>query len=421
MDLKKVFKGKTGQIMIALLLGVIAGCLLKLGSDIKFISDIIVGGFLQFFGSGFINLIKMTVVPLVFFSLVCGISSFGDIKQLGRIGGKVILFFMLSTAVAVAVAILFGIIFHPGSGLDMSSMVQGDYTIPESQPLVQTFLDMLPTNPIAAMAEGNMLQVIVFSVFVGLAFSLMGKKAEKLVDLFELLNDCVMKIVEMVMFFAPIGVFSLIANTVFNVGLDSLVSIAKFVAVVAIAMLLHAFVIYGGVLKTAGLKVRPFMKSYSKVAGVTFSTASSNAALPFSMESMEELGVGRSIYSFALPLGATINMNGTAIMQGVAVVFIAQVFGIDLSIGSYLTVILTAVLASIGTAGVPGVGMITLSMVLQSAGLPLEGIALIIGFDRILDMMRTTVNVMGDCVCSVFVAKTEKELDMNKYNAVIEK
>ena len=421
MELKKILQGKTGQIMIALLLGVVVGCLLKLGSNVTFISDIVVGGFLQFFGTGFINLIKMTVVPLVFFSLVCGISSFGDIKQLGRIGGKVIIFFLLSTAIAVAVAILFGILFQPGAGLDMSSMVQSDYTIPESQPLVQTFLDMLPTNPIAAMAEGNMLQVIVFSVFVGLAFSLMGKKAEKLVDLFELFNDCVMKIVEMVMFFAPLGVFSLIANTVFNVGLDSLVSIAKFVAVVTIAMLLHAFVIYGGVLKAAGLKVRPFMKSYSKVAGVTFSTASSNAALPFSMESMEELGVGRSIYSFALPLGATINMNGTAIMQGVAVVFIAQVFGIDLSIGSYLTVILTAVLASIGTAGVPGVGMITLSMVLQSVGLPLEGIALIIGFDRILDMMRTTVNVMGDCVCSVFVAKTEKELDMEKYNAVIQK
>ena len=415
--MKKLFKDKTGQIIIGLTLGIIIGLLIKLVPEGAFRDDFLVGGVIEFLGTGFINFIKMTVVPLVFVSLVCGMSTFGDAKKLGRVGSKVIGFYMITTAIAVTLALGLGLLFNPGNGLDLSSIMQGEYTIPESQPLVQVFLDMIPTNPIKAMAEGNMLQVIIFAVLIGISLNIIGEKGEPLVKLFDSANDCIMKVVDLVMTFAPAGVCALITKTVFSVGFESLLSIAKFIGVVAVGMLIHSFIIYGGLFKIlTRLPLKPFFKAYSKVAGVTFSTSSSNAALPLSMESMENLGVNKSIYSFSLPLGATINMDGTAIMQGVAVVFIAQVYNIDLSIGVLLSVILTAVLASVGTAGVPGVGMITLAMVLQSANLPLEGIALIIGFDRILDMMRTTVNVMGDCVCSVIVAKSEKELNEEKYS-----
>lgn len=414
--MKKVFKDKTSQIMFGLCLGVLLGVLIKLIPEGSFRNDVLVGGIIEFLGTGFINLIKMTVVPLVFVSLVCGMSTFGDAKKLGRIGSKVLGFYLITTAIAITLALGLGLLFKPGSGLDLSNMMQGSYTIPESQPIVQIFLDMIPTNPIKSMAEGNMLQVIVFAVIIGLAINLIGEKGEILIKFFDACNDCIMKVVSMVMTIAPIGVCALITRTVYSVGFDSLLSIAKFIGVVALGMIIHGLFVYGTALKTlTGLSIKQFLKSYSKVAGVTFSTSSSNAALPVSMESMENLGVSKSIYSFSLPLGATINMDGTAIMQGVAVIFISQVYNIDLSVGTLLSVILTAVLASVGTAGVPGVGMITLAMVLQSANLPLEGIALIIGFDRILDMMRTTVNVMGDCICSVIVAKSEKELDMDKY------
>ena len=414
--MKKMFKDKTAQIMVGLILGIILGLLVKLIPESSFRDNFLIGGIIEFLGSGFINLIKMTVVPLVFVSLVCGMSTFGDAKKLGRVGSKVIGFYFITTGLAVTLALGLGLLFKPGSGLNLSDMIQGEYTIPESQPLVQIFLDMIPTNPIKAMVEGNMLQVIVFAVIIGFALNLIGEKGDPLVKLFNSANDCIMKVVDLVMTLAPIGVCALITKTVFSVGFESLFGIAKFIGVVALGMIIHSFVIYGGAFKIlTRLPLGPFYKAYSKVAGVTFSTSSSNAALPVSMESMDNLGVSRSIYSFSLPLGATINMDGTAIMQGVAVVFIAQVYNIDLSLGVLLSVILTAVLASVGTAGVPGVGMITLAMVLQSANLPLSGIALIIGFDRILDMMRTTVNVMGDCVCSVIVAKNEKELNEEKY------
>ena len=420
-SLKKMFKGTTGKIFLALILGVVVGLLLKLipaGQD--FIKNVVVDNILYFVGNGFIRLIQMTVVPLVFFSLICGISSFGDIKKLGRIGGKVIAFFLISTAVSVVIALAFGYAFQPGAGLDLSDAeaAASQYEVAETEEtsMVENFLNMIPKNPISAMANGDMIQVIIFSCFIGLALSLMGKKGEKLVDLFNVCNDCIMKVVAMVMWFAPIGVFALITSTMYNTGGDALLSILKFVFIVLIAMLFHAFIIYGGCLKAVRLKIRPFLRAFSRVAGVTFSTASSNASLPFSMQAMDDIGVSKPVYSFTLPLGATINMNGTSIMQGVAVVFIAQVYGINLTIPTLLTVVLTAVMASIGTAGVPGVGMIMLSMVLASAGLPLEGVALIMGFDRVLDMMRTTVNVMGDCVCSAFVAKTEKDLDLEKYN-----
>ena len=395
-------------IFIGLLIGIVLGFLMKQLPSGTFRDTILVGGI--------INLIKMMVVPLVFCSLSYAVCDMSDFKKLGRISFKTITFYLATTALAVTIATILGLVLKPGAGLDLSQLIQGDYDISNSKPIVDMLLEILPTNPIKAMAEGNLLQIIVFALFFGVSVALIGEKGKILVNILDALNECVLKIVTMVMYVAPIGVCALIANTVYSVGLESLVSVAKMIGVVAIGMLIHSFVVYSGLLKVfTGLPVRKFLKEYSTVATVTFTTSSSNASLPVSMEAMEKLGVDKSVYSFTLPLGATINMDGTAIMQGVAAVFIAQVYGMDMSIQMILSVILTAVLASIGTAGAPGVGMITLAMVLESAGLPVDGIALIIGFDRILDMMRTTVNVMGDCVCSVIVADSEKELDREKY------
>ncbi len=403
-------------IFIGLLIGIVLGFLMKQLPSGTFRDTILVGGIIKFIGNGFINLIKMMVVPLVFCSLSYAVCDMSDFKKLGRISFKTITFYLATTALAVTIATILGLVLKPGAGLDLSQLIQGDYDISNSKPIVDMLLEILPTNPIKAMAEGNLLQIIVFALFFGVSVALIGEKGKILVNILDALNECVLKIVTMVMYVAPIGVCALIANTVYSVGLESLVSVAKMIGVVAIGMLIHSFVVYSGLLKVfTGLPVRKFLKEYSTVATVTFTTSSSNASLPVSMEAMEKLGVDKSVYSFTLPLGATINMDGTAIMQGVAAVFIAQVYGMDMSIQMILSVILTAVLASIGTAGAPGVGMITLAMVLESAGLPVDGIALIIGFDRILDMMRTTVNVMGDCVCSVIVADSEKELDREKY------
>lgn len=434
--MKKFLKDRTIQIMIGLVLGIVFGVVAKFIPDLSEVSSIagiqivdsycvgdlirliqdFMWGLIEFLGNGFINLIKMTVVPLVFISLVCGMSTFGDAKKLGRVGGKVLGFYLMTTAIAVTMAIILALIIKPGIGLDMSQLVKGEYSIPDSQSTVSIFLGMIPTNPIQAMAEGNMLQVIIFAVIFGLALNLVGEKGDMVVKFFEQCNTVVMKVVDIVMIFAPIGVCALITKTMYSIGFGSIYSIAKYMFVVIFALIVHASIIYGSMFKLlTKLPMKPFLKAYSKVAGVAFSTSSSNATLPVSMDAMKDLGISKNIYSFSLPLGATVNMDGTAIMQGVAVIFISQVYNIDLSVGTLLSVILTAVLASVGTAGVPGVGMITLAMVLQSANLPLEGIALIIGFDRILDMMRTTVNVMGDCICSVIVAKSEKELDMDKY------
>lgn len=414
--MKKIFKGKTGLILLGLITGILFGFILKIVPEGMIRDTILVDGVLRLVGSGFINLIKMIVVPLVFFSLICGISSLGDIHKLNRIGGKTISFYLVTTGVAVTIAIGLGLAMNPGKGLDMSSLMMGEFTIPESKGLVDILLGMIPTNPVQALTTGNMLQIIVFAVMFGVALSLIGEKGNPIIKACNIINDTIMQLVSMIMAIAPFGIFALISRTVYSIGFESLLKVAEFIGVVALAMLAHAFIVYGGMLKLfTGLPLKQFYKAYAKVASVTFSTSSSSATLPLSMETMEDLGVEKTVYSFALPLGATINMDGTAIMQGVATIFIAQIYGIELGIGAILTVILTAVLASVGTAGVPGVGMITLSMVLQSAGLPVEGIALIIGFDRILDMMRTTVNVMGDCVCSLIVSKTEKSLDEKKY------
>lgn len=406
----------TSKILIGLFLGFIFGLILKSlpGSYIK--DTVIIGGLFKVLGTGFTSAIKMMVVPLVFVSLVCGASSMGDVKQLGRIGSKTMVFYLSTTAVAIIIALFLGSVLKPGAGLDMSAVVTGEVAIGESKSLVDIILGIIPSNPIASFANGDMLQIIFFALLTGVAMSMVGEKAEPVRKVFESANDICMKMVGIIMMAAPIGVFALVAETFSTVGKDAILVLIKYLAVVLLGLAIHVTVVYGGLFKIfTRQKIKPFLKKFTKVAAITFSTSSSNASVPASMEILEDLGVGKTTRSFTIPMGATINMDGTAIMQGVAALFIAQIYGINLEMNQMMTIVLTATLASIGTAGVPGVGMIMLSMVLTSVNLPLEGIGLIMGVERIVDMFRTTVNVMGDNVCTLIVANSEKDFDIDKY------
>lgn len=410
--------GLTSKILIGLFLGMLFGVILSKmpGSYIK--DTVLLGGIINVIGNGFTKAIKMMVVPLVFVSLVCGVSAMEDIKKLGRIGFKTMGFYLMTTAVAICISLALGVLLKPGAGLDLGTVASQSTTIAKNQSLSEIILNMIPSNPIEAFAKGEMLQIIFFAMLTGVSISLVGEKAKPLKKLFECANEVCMKMVSVIMMFAPFGVFALITNTFSTVGADAIGSLVKYILVVLLGLLLHVVVVYGGSLKVfTKVSFIGFVRKFSKVAAVTFSTASSNASVPVSLELMEEMGVSKSIRSFTIPMGATINMDGTAIMQGVAALFIAQVYGIHLGINDMLTIVLTATLASVGTAGVPGVGMIMLSMVLQSVGLPLEGIGLIMGVERIIDMFRTTVNVMGDNTCTLVVASSEKDLEVTNIDA----
>lgn len=407
----------TTKILLGLLLGFIFGLTLKQIPNGFIKNTVLLDGALKILGNGFTSAIKMMVVPLVFVSLVCGTSSMGDVKRLGRIGGKTMIFYLGTTAIAIIVSLVLGSTLKPGVGLDMSSVVSGEVAIGESKSVVDIILDIIPSNPIASLANGEMLQVIFFAMLLGVAMSILGKKADPVRVVFESANEICMKMVNIIMLFAPYGVFALVSNTFATVGTDAIFALVKYVSIVLLGLLTHVTIVYGGMFKLfTKQKIKPFISKFSRVAAITFSTASSNASVPASLEIMEELGVSKSVRSFTIPMGATINMDGTAIMQGIAALFIAQIYNIDLGMNDMMTIVLTATLASIGTAGVPGVGMIMLSMVLQSVGLPLEGIGLIMGVERIIDMFRTTVNVMGDNICTLIIANSEKELELNKYN-----
>lgn len=412
-------KGLTTKIFIGLLVGLVVGILVYYLPEGTLRDDILIDGIFQLLGQVFLRGIMMMVVPLVFISLVNGTASMGDVKKLGRVGARTILFYLVTTAFAVTLALALGYLLKPGIGLDLGAVEQIETTINEKTPLVQILYEMVPRNPISAMAEGNMLQIIVFAIITGIGLSVLGDKVKLIIQIFEQLNELVMKLVGFVMLFAPLGVFGLIARTFATVGYVALVPLLKYIIAVYIGLILHAGLVYSGMLKgLTGLSPIKFYKKFFPAMSVAFSTASSNATIPINLEINEkQLGVPRNIAAFTIPLGATINMDGTAIMQGVATFFIAQVYNIPLNIGAILTVVLTATLASIGTAGVPGAGTIMLSMVLQSIGLPLEGIGLIMGIDRLVDMGRTTVNITGDAVCTVIIAKREGELNEEVFNS----
>lgn len=396
------------KIIIGLVIGAIVGLVLNLTSPNLF--DTLNSFLFTPLGKIFLNLINMLVVPIVFFSITLGVAGLGDPKKLGRIGAKTISYFLCTTAVAITIGLILASIIQPGSigEYDTSNV---EYEAGEAPSVSETLLNIIPTNPIQALAEGNMLQIIAFSIFVGLGITMLGKKADTLLRVIEQGNELMMYLVNLVMKFAPYGTFGLIATAVGSQGYDAIKAMGLYMIVVVLALIVHAIVTYGSTIALFA-KQNPFrfFKNFAPAMSVAFSTSSSNATLPVSMETAQKrLGVPESISSFVQPLGATINMDGTAIMQGVATIFIAQVYGIELSITQLITVVLTAVLASIGTAGVPGVGLIMLAMVLDSVGLPVAGIALIIGIDRLLDMTRTAVNISGDAACALIVAETEKK------------
>lgn len=413
--------GLTTKIFISLILGAIFGiilCYMVPSSHIK--DDIIVEGILYVIGQGFIRLMKMLVVPLVFCSLVCGSMSIGDTKKLGTVGVRTLVFYLFTTALAVTVALSVGNIINPGVGLDMSAVQSNaaDVQSMEATSLTDTLLNIIPDNPISSLANGNMLQIIVFALIVGIILAKLGERTETVGNFFSQFNDIMMEMTMMVMSLAPIGVFCLISRTFANIGFSAFVPLAKYMIGVLIALAIQCFVVYMALLKVfTGLNPIIFIKNFFPVMAFAFSTATSNATIPMSIDTLsKKMGVSKKISSFTIPLGATINMDGTAIMQGVAVVFAAQAFGIHLSMTDYLTVIGTATLTSIGTAGVPSVGLVTLTMVFNSVGLPVEAIGLIMGIDRILDMTRTAVNITGDAVCTTIVANQNKALDREVFN-----
>lgn len=414
--------GLTTKIFIGLLLGAICGIILYAFIPAGgFRDDFLINGLFKIIGNGFLRAMQMLVVPLVFCSLVCGSMAIGDTKKLGRVGVKTMAFYIITTAIAITLAIGIGKLINPGVGLDMSNVQITETTINESKSIVDVVLDIVPTNPISALANGNMLQIIVFAIFVGIILSILKEKGNTVAEFFTQFNEIMMKMTMLVMKAAPIGVFCLISTTFSTIGWSAFAPMLKYVFAVILALVIQCLVTYMVMLK-GFTKLSPiaFLKKFFPVMSFAFSTASSNATIPLSIETLdEEIGVSENISSFTIPLGATINMDGTAIMQGVAVVFIAQAFGRELGLDAYLTVILTATLASIGTAGVPGVGLITLSMVLNSVGLPIEGIGIIMGIDRILDMTRTAVNVTGDAICTTIVAKQEGEFNETIFNSEV--
>lgn len=402
---------QTKAILIALFLGLVVGLTLNLAAPSIF--EPLNQYVLNPIGQLFIRLIKMLVVPVVFISIVLGAAGLGDPKQLGRIGLKSISFFLVTTAVAISIAVTFALIIKPGAGGNFKTEGLKYEGAKTETSFVDTLLNIVPDNPAKAMADGNMLQIIAFAVLIGLGIAILGKRVQGIHSLLEQGNELMMYLVNLVMKLAPIGTFGLLASSVGKMGLAGVAAMFKYMIVVMLVLIIHGVFVYGGLLKVlAKESIVRFFKHFGPVMAIGFSTSSSNASLPFAMKTAQDkLGVPKSISSFVQPLGATINMDGTAIMQGVATVFIAQVYGVELTLPQLAMVVLTAVLASIGTAGVPGVGLVMLTMVLNQVNLPVEGIALIIGIDRILDMSRSAVNISGDAICAMIVAKSEE-----KYN-----
>ena len=421
--------GLTTMIFIALILGAVTGVIINLTlSSNKFVMDYVVNGAFYIVGQGFIRGMQMLVVPLVFCSIVCGAAAIGDTKTLGKVGLKTVMFYMATTVLAVTLALGVANVINPGKGANLAKMMTaakaagstvGKTTTSTSA--VDTILNIIPTNPIQALANGDMLAIIFFALLIGIILAKLGERVQLMTNFFSQGNDIMMEMTMMVMKVAPIAVYCLIARTFSSMGFSVIIYMLKYVIAVLIALLLQGFGVYQ-ILLFIFTRLNPFkfIKKFFPVMAFAFSTATSNATIPLSIETLEEkIGVSRKISSFTIPLGATVNMDGTSIMQGVAVVFVAQAYGITLTPMNMLTIIATATLASIGTAGVPSVGLITLTMVFNSVGLPAAGITLIMGIDRILDMARTAVNITGDAVCTTIVAYQNDAVDKEVYNKAI--
>ena len=408
----------TTRIMVAMIAGALLGTFLNFqGFESAFVQDFLVEGVFSVVGTIFISALKMLVVPLVFVSLVCGVTSLGDVSALSRIGCKALMLYLLTTALATTIALVLAVFVAPGEGFVLSTGGE-TFMAMSPPPLSQVLTDLVPSNPIAALADGNMLQIIVFAILFGIALTLAREQSGRIVDFFGDLDGVIMKMVGLIMHLAPYGVFCLIAKTFTLQGVDVIAPLVGYFMVVIAALLLHAGGSFSLLLRfVGGLDPLIFFRKLRAAMVFAFSTASSNATIPATLSADENrLGVKNSLAAFTVPLGATINMDGTAVMQGVATVFIANVYGLALGMGDFVTIVLTATLASIGTAGVPGVGLIMLTMVLTQVGLPVEGVVLIIGVDRLLDMLRTAVNVTGDATVTCLIAKSENVLDQDMFN-----
>ncbi|MCK4772752.1 MAG: dicarboxylate/amino acid:cation symporter [Candidatus Latescibacteria bacterium] len=405
------------QILIALVLGAVLGP--PLGNIAVLIKPL---------GDAFINLLVMVVVPLIMSSLIVGTASLGNLRKLGRIGLKTVVYYLFATALAVAFGLGAGLAFGPGRGMDeeVKDSIKTEYAEDAAARVEQAIAQrergsigdflvrIIPRNPFKAMAETDFLGIIFFSLLFGITLTMLAEEKRKpVVDVLNSVNDAMIVMVKMVMKVAPIGVFALIASVAAQFGYQVLYILLKYVVIAVGTMIVFTFTFYPVTLRLSGMPPVLFFRRFYEVMLFAFSTSSSNATLPLNLQvSEEDLGVSSEVASFVLPLGATVNMNGTAIYQGVSVIFIAQVAGWDLGVMDLLTVIIMATLASIGAAGVPGIGMVTLTLVLTQLGIPLEWIALVVGVERILDMTRTAVNVTGDAACAVWIAKTEGELNI---------
>lgn len=398
----------TTKIAIGLILGIGVGLLMQGTPEIA-------QTYIQPVGTLFLNLIKMIIIPLVFSSLIVGASSMGDAKTLGRVGGKTVIYYLITTVIAVTIGLVLATIMNPGAGLVIPIDAAAEAV--EIPSIIDTFLNIIPNNPLKGLVEGNILQVIAFALFLGVGSTFLPEeKAAPFINFFDSVAEIMYKITAFVMWFAPIGVFGLIVPVVSQFGLDVLKPLSMVILAVYIGCALHAILTYSIAVKfLAKMSPIKFFKGIAPAAITAFSTCSSSGTLPVTMSAVKEnLGVSEKTASFVLPLGATINMDGTSLYQGVCALFIAQVYGIDLSLVQMATIVVTATLGSIGTAGVPGGGLIMLTLVLQSVGLPLEGLVLVAGVDRILDMARTCVNVIGDTSCAVVIEASEKKLSLSK-------
>lgn len=412
--LKKISLGN--WILIGMILGLIAGLILNFYVTDPFIKDIVLMNNIFYLGgTGFIRLMKMLVVPLVFFSIVVGVASISDVRKIGKIGGTTILIYLITTAIAVTIALMIGMMFKPGLGLHLVDIAQTS-NVTVNQTITDTVLNIIPENPFSSLATGDMLPVIIFGLLVGIILAKLRQETDVVNKFFTQGNTIMMEMTSIVMKFAPIGVFCLMAKTFGGLGFDAVIPLTKYVACVLLGLAIQAFVVYPGLL-VIFTRLNPirFFRKFFSVMFFAFSSSTSNATIPLNIDKLHELGVSRDVSSFTIPLGATINMDGTAIMQGVAVMFAAQAYGIDLGTTALLTVIVTAVMASVGTAGVPSVGMVTLSMVFNSVGLPVAAIGIIFGIDHILDMFRTAVNVTGDAICTMIVSFRNNSIDTDVF------
>ena len=405
-------------ILIGMILGFIVGLILNFFVSDPFIKDIIlVDNVFYLGGTGFIKLMKMLVVPLVFFSIVVGAASISDIRKIGTIGGRTIFIYLITTALAITIALIMAGIIQPGLGLNMAGISEANVTT--NQTVTTTILNMIPDNPFNALANGDMLPVIIFGLLVGIILAKLREELDLVNDFFAQGNKIMMEMTRIVMKFAPIGVFCLMAKTFASLGFAGLLPLFKYIGCVLLCLAIQAFIVYPS-LMVLFTRLNPihFFKNFMSVMLFAFSSSTSNATIPLNLEKLAEMGVSKEISSFTIPLGATINMDGTAIMQGCAVMFAAQAYGIDLGLSAIITVIFTAVMASIGTAGVPSVGIITLNMVFNSVGLPVDAIAILLGIDHIIDMFRTAVNVTGDAICTIIVSFKNKAIDLDIYNGI---